>query len=278
MSPKSRPDPSHDQSVDATMERGSTALYERPRYYDHAYRAHRKDIAFYQELARAHRGEVLELGAGTGRITLALARSGTHVVGVDRSTDMLARAAEHVARLPAAARARVELRRGDMRSLRLGRKFALVIAPFNLFMHLYSRRDVERTLASIRAHLSPRGRFALDVLMPDLGALNRNPERVYRCRAVFDPSDGTRHAYGESYAYDAARQVQTVQMMFQRVDRPEIDRTTPLSLRCYFPEELLALLHYNDFVVEDRFGSFSREPFTGDSEHQILIAKLRSKT
>jgi SAM-dependent methyltransferase len=258
----------------AQFELGSRALYEHPRYYDHAYRAHRADVEFYVKLARKHPGPVLELGAGTGRITLALARAGVRVVGVDRSPDMLARAAERAAQLPAEARERIELCRGDMRSLRLRQRFSLVLAPFNLFMHLYSRRDIERTLASVRAHLAPRGRFALDVLMPDLGALRRDPGRVYRCRPVFDPTDNTRHAYGETYDYDAAHQVQTVQMMFQRVDRPEIERTTPLSLRCYFPEELLALLHYNGFVVEERLGSFGGEPFGPESEHQILIAKL----
>lgn len=258
----------------ASFERGSRALYEHPRYYDHAFRAHRADVAFYAKLAQRVGGPVLELGAGTGRITLALARAGVQVLGVDRSTDMLARAKERVASLPASARDNVELRRGDIRTLRLRRRFPLVLAPFNLFMHLYTRDDVERALATVRAHLAPRGRLAMDVLVPDLGALDRNPARVYRCRPVFDPTDRTRHAYGETYAYDPVHQVQTVQMMFQRIDKPEIERTTPLSLRCYFPEELLALLHYNGFVVEHRLGSFEGEPFTSQSEHQILVAKL----
>jgi SAM-dependent methyltransferase len=260
-----------------SFERGSRALYEHPRYYDHAYRAQRKDIAFYVALARKARGPVLELGAGTGRITLQLARAGVEVVGVDRSRDMLARARQRASSLPAAARSRVAFRCGDMRSLRLHRRFALVLAPFNLFMHLYTRRDFERAIATVRAHLAPRGRFAMDVLVPDLGALDRDPARVYRCRPVFDPADGTRHMYGERYAYDPVRQVQTVQMMFQRVDRPEIERTTPLALRCYFPEELASLLHYNGVTVDARFGSFSGDTLDEHSEHQVLITKFATK-
>lgn len=262
-------------SLERDIERGSRALYEWPRYYDHAFRRHTQDLAFYTELAREARGPVLELGAGTGRVTLALARAGVSVVGLDQSPKMLEQARARIAREPAAVRERIALRRGDLRSARLRKRFALVLAPFNLFMHLYSRHDLERGLATVRAHLAPRGRFAMDVLVPDLGALRRDPARVYRCRPVFDPTDGKRHAYGETYAYDPVRQVQTVRMMFQRLDRPAIERTTPLSLRCYFPEELSSLLHYNGFSVTARYGDFQRGPLTDRSESQILVARIR---
>jgi SAM-dependent methyltransferase len=259
------------------FERGSRALYERPLYYDQAYRRHTQDLAFYVGLARRARGPVLELGTGTGRVSLALARAGVSVVGLDQSRDMLRQAETRIAREPSAVRRRIELRAGDLRSARLRRRFALVIAPFNLFMHLYTRRDLERGLATVRAHLAERGRFAMDVLVPDLGALRRDPERVYRCRPVFDPTDGKRHAYGEAYSYDPVRQIQTVRMLFQRLDKPEIDRETPLSLRCYFPEELCSLLHYNGFAVVARYGDFSGGPLGSHSENQIVVARARRK-
>jgi SAM-dependent methyltransferase len=152
-----------------------------------------------------------------------------------------------------------------------------VLAPFNLFMHLYTRDDVERALRTVRRHLRPNGVFALDVLMPDLGVLRRDPARVYRCRPVFDPTDRKHYAYGESFDYDPIRQVQTVKMMFQQLDRPERDRETPLALRFFFPEELLALLHYNGFTVKQRFGAFDRSAPDPESEHQIIIAHANKR-
>lgn len=267
MTPKAEPE-------DETL-RGSRALYERPLYYDHAYQRHNHDLQFYVALARQTRGAVLELGAGTGRVTLALARAGIPVVGLDQSRDMLAQARVRIAREPRAVQDLIELHAGDLRRARLRRRFVLVIAPFNLFMHLYTREDLERGLATVKAHLAARGNFAFDVLVPDLGALRRDPARVYRCRPVFDPTDGKHHAYGETYAYDAIQQVQRVRMLFQRLDRPEIERTTPLSLRCYFPEELSALLHYNGFSVTARYGDFARGPLTSESESQIIVARSR---
>jgi SAM-dependent methyltransferase len=249
------------------------ALYARPRYYDHAFRAHRRDIAHYVELALRARGPVLELGAGTGRITLPLLRAGVSVTAVDRSPAMLARARERADRLTSTERGRLELVEGDLCELRLRRKFALVLATFNLLMHMYTRRDVERALRRIHAHLTPRGRFACDVLMPDLGVLRRDSARFYRCRPIFDPSDGHRYAYAEQFAYDPSSQVQTVSMHFQRLDKPDVLRMTPLVLRFFFPQELLALLHYNGFEVLRHEGDFAGDPLAADSESQVIVAR-----
>jgi SAM-dependent methyltransferase len=257
--------------------RGSRALYERPRYYDHAYRTHTRDVAFYAELARSSRGPVLELGAGTGRITLGMLRAGAHVVAIDQSAAMLQRARERIDKLPVKLRAQVEFRRADLRKLRLGQRFDLVIAPFNLFMHMYTREDVERALHTVRLHLRPGGRFAMDVLMPDLGVLRRDPARMYRCRPVFDPTDAKHYAYAEAFDYDALRQVQRVSMHFQQLDQPDNDRVTPLSLRFFFPEELMALLHYNGLSVQARYGDFSRGALSADSEHQIIVARASTR-
>src|SRR6185295_11400904 len=102
------------------------------------YRRRTQDVRFYVETALRYGGPVLELGVGTGRVAFALAQAGVEVLGVDAMPSMLAHARARGARLPRAVRARVELRRGDMRALRLGRRFPLVIAPFNAFTHVYS--------------------------------------------------------------------------------------------------------------------------------------------
>lgn len=254
-----------------------TSLYDRPRYYDHAFRAHKRDLAFYVELARRARGPVLELGAGTGRVTLALLRAGVRVTALDNSRTMLARAAERVRKLPAEQRERVTWVRGDLRQLKLGQRFALVLAPFNLLMHMYTRQDVERALRGVRAHLRPKGLFACDVLMPDLGVLRRDKARFYRCRPVLDPSDGHRYAYAEAFDYDAATQIQTVTMDFQRLDEPAIVHQTPLVLRYYFPQELSALLHYNGFSVLRHEGDFEGGPLETGCESQVIVARRSAR-
>src|SRR4051795_1127907 len=81
----------------------------------------RRDVAFWRRVAADATGAVLELGCGTGRISLPLARAGVSVVGVDRSEPMLARAAKRLAasrkRQGNRGRKRLQLIRGDIRFL-----------------------------------------------------------------------------------------------------------------------------------------------------------------
>jgi SAM-dependent methyltransferase len=272
-SEKAKP-PSPEAARAARIARGAVAHYEDAAYYDLAYKRRRKDVRFYVELASQSKGTVLELGAGTGRVALEIARQGTPVLALEPVPAMLQRAKEKAARLPRPAQARLTLRKGDMRSVRLKQTFPLVIAPFNVFMHLYTRRDLERALATVRAHLAPRGRFVFDVLMPDLRAMLRDPGRMYRCPQVTHPETGRRYEYFEAFDYDALREVQLMSLVFQSVDELSDLRVLPLSQRQFFPEELALLLHYNGFAIERRWGDFDRGPLSGDSESQIVVCSL----
>lgn len=252
------------------------AHYRDPHYYDHAYAKYKVDVAFYLELATAAGGPVLELGVGTGRLAIALAERGVDVVGVDRMLGMLERARERLAKRPRRIRDRVELVHEDLRTVRLGRRFPLVIAPFNVLQHLYTREDVERALETCRVHSSRPGRLALDVLLPDVASLARHPDRFYKCRPIRHPRDGRRYAYAEAFRYDRNTQIQTTVMRFSAVDDPEVRRFDYLVQRQFFPRELEALLHYNGFDVLRHDGGFRGEPLDECSESQVVIAQPRS--
>lgn len=254
---------------------GSEAHYEDGRYYDQAYRRRRHDVRFYTGLAGESGGPVLELGVGTGRVALAIAKAGIEVVGVEPMPQMLERARERLHRLPRAAKERVELREGTLERLRLRRKFPLVIAPFNVWMHLYTREEIERGFATVRHHLAPGGRFAFDVLLPDPVSLARDPSKRYRGGEVPHPRDGVRYRYSEYFSYDPAAQIETVVMDFEHPDQERRSFCTPLTQRQFFPAELEALLHYNGFKLESQHGDFDGEPIGPATESQVIVARLR---
>jgi len=254
---------------------GSEAHYEDAQYYDQAYRRRRHDVRFYTDLALASGGPVLELGVGTGRVALAIAEAGIEVIGVEPMAPMLNRARERLDRMTRAARGRIELREGTLERLRLRRKFPLVIAPFNVWMHLYTREEIERGFATVRHHLRPRGRFAFDVLLPDPASLARDPSKRYRGGEVPHPRDGARYRYSEYFSYDTVAQIETVMMDFEHPDDERRSFCTPLTQRQFFPAELEALLHYNGFKVESHTGNFDGKPISAATESQVIIARLR---
>ncbi|MCA9609840.1 MAG: class I SAM-dependent methyltransferase [Myxococcales bacterium] len=248
--------------------------YRDAAYYDHAYRRYRQDVEHYVDLARDVGGPVLELGGGTGRITVALARAGFDVVMVDQMTSMLERAEARFARESRKVRERVTRLRGDVRDIDVGRRFPLVIAPFNMLQHLYTRKDVERALAMVRAHLAEDGRFGFDVLLPEPSSLVRDPARFYKNRPIKHPRTGLRYDYAEAFEYDHHTQVQTTVIRFVELEGEDVhyDR---LVQRQFFPQELEALLHYNGFEVLVHDGGFKGQPIDEVADSQVVVARAR---
>lgn len=262
-------------------EQGSEAHYVDASYYDRSYRRRRHDVAFYRALAdeRADGGAILELGVGTGRVAIAIARDGHEIVGVDRMQPMIDAAIAKLGKETLATRSRVKLHRGDLRTVRLKRRFGLIISPFHVLQHLYSNTDWERALRTVRAHLAPGGRFVFDVLFPEPRWLARDPNKLYRLRDVTIPSLGRRVRYRESFDYDPVTQVLVIHMHF--VD-PKVEPGraghhwwAPLSHRQLFPAELETLLHYNGFAIDERYGGFAKEPLDERAVQQVLVCKLR---
>lgn len=251
---------------------GSLAHYADPAYYAKAYARRREDVDFYVRLAQDSDGEVLEYGVGSGRVALPIVRTGRSLVGVDLSEPMLGAFRRRLREEPSDVQRRVRLVRGDMRQVRLRRKFALVIAPFNTVLHLYSREEIQQFFGRIRAHLAPGGRFVFDFCVPDLRMLMRDPARRYGAPSFRDPSTGQRVRYSERFEYDPIRQLLLVWMEFAPVEGAK-PWTVPLTHRQFFPEEMASLLSYNGFVDQSWFGDFGTEPPCRESDWLVVSCR-----
>jgi SAM-dependent methyltransferase len=143
------------------------------------------DVPFYLELARqaGERGQaVLELGCGTGRVTIPIALAGVEVVGLDDAPAML----DVARRKAAAAGATVRWVTADMRSFDLWQRFGLVIIPFRSFLHMLTEDDQAACLERVFAHLLPGGRFALNFFTQPLAGRPGIPKvsTIYRSLRV----------------------------------------------------------------------------------------------
>ncbi len=117
------------------------------------------DLPLWERLADDASEPVLDLGCGSGRVALHLARRGHPVTGVDLSPELVAELERRAVaeELPAQALA------GDVRSLDLGRRFGLVIAPMQLIQVLDGERERIALLRSVAGHLAGGGRAAVAI-------------------------------------------------------------------------------------------------------------------
>ncbi len=260
----------------------SLALYDDALWYDATYRGRREDVRYYvqvaSELGKApedatSRGPVLEYGVGSGRVALALARAGVSVVGVDASQSMLARLAEKLERAPKAQRARLRAVHGDMRRVRLEERFPLVIAPFNVILHLDSHQDMAAWLARVREHITPGGELVFDFSIPRADDLESDPTEWHRAPRFRHPTTGEWTEHAERFEYDPLRQVLLIESELRTVGARR-GRRIPLVHRQWFPREVEAALHYAGFTEKRFLGDFTGLPPGDDVDSVVVRARL----
>ncbi len=258
------------------VDAGSREHYADAALYDYEYRRRRADVSFYRELAKQRLGSggrILELGAGSGRVTIPLARAGFEVVAMDASAAMLGKLRTRVAALPAALARRITSVEGDLRGFELGKKFPLAIAVFNVLEHLYTRAEVDACLRCVAAHLAPGGAFAFDVQMPDLAWLLRDPAKRWARTRFTDPTTGRAMYYSTNHDYDPVGQIALIRLYYEPVDGKGPTRIVKLSQRKFFPAELEALVAHAGLRVVERYGDFRGGALDGNAESQVLVCE-----
>jgi ubiquinone/menaquinone biosynthesis C-methylase UbiE len=225
-------------------------------------------VEFYRRHAMRYGNPVLELACGSGRLSIPMASSGIEVVGLDASPEML-RLAERKATVSGVD---VNWVHGDMRSFDLRRQFRAIFVASNSFSHLYSRADIEACLAAIRRHLAASGRFVVEVFNPALGMFVRPPEHRSAVAEYEDSQRRRRIAVSKAVRYDSATQI-THEIWYFRDDVTGEEQEVSLNLRMFFPQEIDALLHYNGFQIDKKYGDHVETPFGDSSRKQIIVCR-----
>ena len=249
-------------------------------YYDESpiVKGRLQDVAFYRNAVRDFGDPILELGCGTGRITMALAEAGKRITGLDLSGRMLERAVKKRAALRVEARERVHFVQGDMARFDLGEKFRLVIIPFRPFQHLLEVRQQMGCLECVRKHLASGGRLILDVFQTDAERMH-DPIHMREVQLTeYETADGRHVRISERVAaFHRAEQRNDVEMIFSITHRDGRQERLVFAwpLRYFFRYEVEHLLARCGFKVAARYGDFDRSPIRDDSPEMIFVAETR---
>lgn len=247
----------------------SERFYSDARMYDRLFPGGEPAVDLYRSEADRRGGTVLELGCGTGHKLIPIAADGHPCVGLELSSGMLAEAR----RKADEAGVEVEWVPGDMRAFELDRTFDLVLIAANSLLHLHTAEDLVDCLRSVRRHLAPGGRLVLDVFNPSIRVLAQ-ADGVRRRReslSFVDPDRGVVHV-DVAETYDAVTQVTRGTWFFSTDTEPDFV-VAPLEIRSIFPQELPLLLTLGGLRVVERFGDWSRGPFTADAALQLYVCE-----
>ncbi|GMU54997.1 MAG: hypothetical protein AMXMBFR33_41430 [Candidatus Xenobia bacterium] len=229
------------------------------------------EFDFFERLATQGTGPVVELGFGSGRVGLELARCGHEVIGVDRSEAMLEQARERLKGERPETRERVRLVQASMTDFELDFKSHLIYVPFSAFLHLRTQAEQRACLRQVRKHL--KGFFAGSFFRPDPARLARTPyEHVDFVRTAQTGQRVVQSSY--TLECDLHEQTRTV-LMRTEVFSPEGDLLENVLHDCeiawIYGREWRLLLELEGFKLELLEGGFQGEP-VADSWTYVWVA------
>ncbi len=232
------------------------------------------DLPFWQSAAQEAGTSALELGCGTGRLLIPLARAGLHMTGLDITPSMLAVAERKLACETPEVRERVRLVDGDMTEFSLGMQFDFIYLPSRNLQALLTRDQQRSCLKCCARHLQPNGRLAIDIFNPALWRLVKEG-RIEEGVVEFAGPDGATVRQGGYTTYDLADQslLSIFRFEWQEPNGSTTVRERPVALHYFFRFEMEWMLEACGFEVEALYGGFDRSPFTAESGEMIFVAR-----
>lgn len=232
----------------------------------------KSDLKFYKELAFRGGKKALELGVGTGRVAISLARAGITVVGIDNSVHMLEVAKERLAKEAEDVRRRIILKRGDMRNFELSQSFPFIYVPASTFDHNITVEDQKRTLNCVYKHLAKNGKFAFDLeqVTPnkpetswwiDKKEINSGRTVV---RSIFTRRDLKNRRSTLNLFFDVYKNGRLLERYHEHGDVAIISKF-----------EITKLLEENGFEVERAYGDFNKIKYRNDSSKIVLVTRKK---
>jgi SAM-dependent methyltransferase len=247
----------------------------------------RRDVPFWRRVASEARGPVLELGCGTGRVSVPLANDGVDLIGIDRSAPMLDRARQRIARSPprVAHPGRIPNRepqnpkpesriprfvRGDIRALPFqARSLAMVLAPYGILQSLIRPRDLTATLSSVARVAAPGAIFGID-LVPDVPQWREYQNKVQ----LRGNADGAHLTLVESVSQDRARRLTTFEQVYvERRGRRTREHRFELVFRTLTVPAMTRQLERAGFQVEAVLGDYGGRPWDDRADVWIILAR-----
>jgi len=245
-------------------------------YYDweNAQTVGKRDIAFWKRMSSPVKGPILELGCGTGRVALPVARHGATVIGIDRSESMLSRARVRVSRSRLSKR--VKLIRGDIRHLPFpDQSFPLVMAPYGILQSLLDEKLLSATLKQVNRVLTKNGTFGLE-LVADLPAWDEYTKR--KSLTGTRGPNGKPIALIESVRQDRRNHITRFEQEFvEGRGKSATSRKFTLAFRTLTVPQMVQRLEKSGMEVTDLLGDYQGGPWDLRADVWIILARPKAR-
>lgn len=231
------------------------------------------DIEYYLRMASRFGDPILELGAGTGRLLIPLAKKGYQVVGLEKSPSMVDIFLRKIDSLEDRIQKRISVIEGDMSEFNLDKKFSFIFMAYNTLNHL--RRDqVLECFRCVKKHLAPHGVFMLNNDIPSLEDMKGSSGKTVRYEHY--------HPYRESVVettftshYDLENLEEKDVIVVKEIEENRVVRQEVCKQRLsiFFPCHVRNYLQDSGMKIISEYGCLSEEPLGPDSREMVFLAR-----
>jgi len=223
------------------------------------------NISFYLKYAREAHGEILELGCGTGRISIPLLQSGYKVTAVDNSKKMIDLLKQKL--INHSYKKNIKLVHEDILEMDLRKKYDLIIMPFRVFQCFLTQSDQERALTNIKRHMQRGATLIFDVYFPNLQLLSDIPSREKIVSKYVVDGKHLIKTY-KSLSIDICNQVVNTEIVFYQLqnNRRKLLTKNTICMRYSFLAEMKYLLGLNGLQIDKLLSDYKSDRFTPGKE------------
>lgn len=249
------------------------SVLQNPELYDTLYKNVTDDINFYiTALKNVH--EIVEYGAGSGRITLPLAYDGHSVIAVDNEPAMLKQLQRRIGVSSEIVKQRISVVQADIVNLSFVEKKECILVPFTTFNYLLTDQQQETCLKNIASSLKKDGVAAFELITlntyKEVGENTSSFQFIER----FPSQNGLYYLYYRKTVYNPDTKIIAQNRVFElynhsntKVNQYEYDwKNRYISLDCF-----LSLAKKYGLILSSAYGNTSFDPYTDKSNDLFVI-------
>ena len=246
----------------------NNTIYHNPQRYDDQYWWKKNDIEFWKKIYTKNNGKkILELGSGTGRLSIPLLKEGADYTGLEISKEFCNHAKNKIKKYGFVP----NIITGDFRDFNLNNKYDIIFIGFNTFLHLLNDTDATKCFNSVKKHMHANTLFYIDIFVPNPLFLYRSKKRIKNLEYIDTKTNQTIYI-DEICDYNRTTEVNKITWVYYSKNQEEQEYN--FTMRMYFPDTMNRLIIDSGLHINNLWGDHEFNMFNEDSELQIYECQI----
>lgn len=232
----------------------------------------KNDVEFYVGQAKKHGTTALELGVGTARLAIHLARAGIKTWGLESSAYMLKAAEKNIKKENRDVQNRLKMIQGDAVDYNFGQKFDFIYFPSCSFDHILELENQLRALRNFGRHLNSQGGCVFDLYL--VNDLHSEPGWFVQKKELTSNQVVVRSGY---HRIDHEKRVMSMDMWYELVENGRITERYFEASQVYIhrPEEVRKMLDATGFRIVEEYRDHHGKSFNEGDEMIVFVTNLK---